>query len=685
MSLQLKTVSSHYIRQTAQRRPITSFVATASLTAFGYASYIEWKADRKLSEDDHNLQSIPRNHYDPNAIANYWEQRPISVAKRVCGIISELGPVAGEYVWRFHCQPWVGAKLERIADGFRDLRGNLIGEPACEDRLGNGTNNSGNTQCDSARLDSSQHHLADNENRRQSDQIQVTNESNEEIQRNLSQKLRTALTDLGPTFVKVGQQLSIRPDLVSPIVLYELQRLCDAVPPFDDAVAMRVLAEELSLGQRQREDDDGNDNGCNQDAREDFTPEAIPNFNDEKEVQRTILYVFEEIPKLVASASLGQVYKARLRENGIAIHDDGSARQMSGSSHQVAIKIQRPDVFNLFTLDLFLLVTYGKVADKVFSILTHQIPYHENFLNGFASGAFMELNYHHEAQNQIYFRENLQSRFGGNNDKHNEVSSANRWLRWPFFRGNRSNSSNKLLPKVIVPAVFEEYSSQKVLVTEWIDGIPLAQAPKEQIRELIPVGVELFLCQLLDIGRFHADPHPGNLYVTRGPGGDPTLCLLDFGLIAHVDENASTYLTSAILNLLQGDYESLIAHDAKRLGFLPHDMDTTELQPLLKKILKEGLVKSGSNLHDRRRNLMAISNELNEVFFRYPFSVPPFFALVTRGLGLLEGIALSGDPNFDIFKASYPYTSRRAMEMFNISDYGRISRNLITLQMKSSY
>ncbi len=179
-----------------------------------------------------------------------------------------------------------------------------------------------------------------------------------------------------------------------------------------------------------------------------------------------------------------------------------------------------------------------------------------------------------------------------------------------------------------------------------------------------------------------ADPHPGNLYVTKGQGGDPTLCLLDFGLIAHVDENASTYLTSAILNLLQGDFESLIAHDAKRLGFLPQDLDTTELQPILKKILKEGLVESGSNLHDRRRNLMAISSELNEVFFRYPFSVPPFFALVTRGLGLLEGIALSGDPNFDIFKASYPYTSRRAMEMFNISDYGRISRNLITLQYR---
>lgn len=133
----------------------------------------------------------------------------------------------------------------------------------------------------------------------------------------------------------------------------------------------------------------------------------------------------------------------------------------------------------------------------------------------------------------------------------------------------------------------------------------------------------------------------GNLYVTIKEG-KPTLALLDFGLIANVDSSARTAMTNAIINLLQGDYDTLIAHDAKHLGFLPPDMDVTELKPILKTILKAGLVDSGSNLHDRRRNLMAISKELNQVFFEYPFSVPPFFALVTRGLGLLEGIALSG-------------------------------------------
>ena len=156
-----------------------------------------------------------------------------------------------------------------------------------------------------------------------------------------------------------------------------------------------------------------------------------------------------------------------------------------------------------------------------------------------------------------------------------------------------------------------------------------------------------------------ADPHPGNLLVT--PEGK--LCLIDFGLCAEVDPDARAGMTKAIVNLLARDFHSLVHKDAKQLGFLPHDYDTTELQPLLTKILTGGLLEAGSNLHSRKRKLMEISNELNQVFFQYPFSVPPFFALVTRGLGLLEGIALTGDPEFDIFRASAPYATKRAMQM----------------------
>lgn len=213
--------------------------------------------------------------------------------------------------------------------------------------------------------------------------------------------------------------------------------------------------------------------------------------------------------------------------------------------------------------------------------------------------------------------------------------------------------------KVIVPNVYQQYTTEKVLTTQWIEGIKLADSSNETIRRLIPVGVELFLTQLLDIGAFHADPHAGNLLVND----DGMLCLLDFGLCAEIDTKSRVAMTKAIVHLLQRDFDSLVAHDAKELGFLPEDYDTDELKPLLTKVLTVGLVESGSDLRKRKRKLMEISNELNEIFFQYPFQVPPFFALVTRGLGLLEGIALTGNPDFDIFHASAPYATKRAIQI----------------------
>lgn len=554
-----------------RRRPFSSVAATSTVTAVGYANYVEWRTNNLLQQSASSIETIiSRDHYDGDSISRYWENRPVTIAKRLLQIVSELGPVAAEYLYSFQLRPWAIETISSSAD------------------------NEGNKQVDADYLD-------------QKRQMEI----------DLSQKLRTALTHLGPTFIKVGQQLSIRPDLISPTVLFELQRLCDAVPPFDNKIAMRVLAQELTSSMRADSRVGDNSNA---------------DFRSEDEVNRIVTSVFEEIPRLVASASLGQVYKATTKK----------------SQQKVAIKIQRPDILETVTLDLFLLLSYGKAVDKLCSIFTNQIPYHEAFLNGFAHGAFMELNYRAEAANQTFFREELHSRF---------------------------NSGNK--NKVVVPQVYEQFTTNSVLVSEWIEGIPLAQAPQQQIQQLIPIGVELFLCQLLDIGKFHSDPHPGNLYVTKSEDGTPTLCLLDFGLVANVNETARNAMTRAIVNLLQGDYDTLISSDAKHLGFLPHDMDVTELKPVLKTILKEGLLEAGSNLHDRKRNLMAISNELNEVFFTYPFSVPPFFALVTRGLGLLEGIALKGDPSFDIFQASFPYAKRRAMDMFTVKDYTNISRGML--------
>ena len=128
---------------------------------------------------------------------------------------------------------------------------------------------------------------------------------------------------------------------------------------------------------------------------------------------------------------------------------------------------------------------------------------------------------------------------------------------------------------------------------------------------------------------------PGNLLITNDTG---KLCLLDFGLCAHVNPKARLAMTKAIVHLLARDFTALVEEDAKELGFFPDDFeDIASLTPILTKVLMGGLLEPGSDLQKRKRKLMEISGELNEIFFRYPFQVPPFFALVTRGLGLLEG------------------------------------------------
>lgn len=463
--------------------------------------------------------TLPRM-YNCDAIEEYWSARPVTVVRRLADIATELSPL----LWA--C--------------IRDFK-----------------------------LESSLNNVNEKDKR--------SHDETSALQKQHARALRDALTRLGPAFIKMGQQLSIRPDLVPPPVLAELQQLCDSVEPVPDEVAMDLLMEEL---------------GCKSRAE--------------------LSEIFTDLHR-VAAASLGQVYKATVKDTG----------------HTVAIKVQRPDMVKRLSLDLFLLQWYGRIMDIICGVLTEQIPYHSNFVNAFAMGSYMELDYENEASNQLRFKTELEKR--------------------------RCN--------VTVPDVFVQYTTRRVIVTEWINGMKLVDAPRDQIRELIPVGVELFLTQLLDIGAFHADPHPANLYVTNGG----KLCLLDFGLCAEIDEGLRHAMTAAIVNLLAGDFHSLIATDAKKLGFLPEDMDVTELKPILTKILTEGLLESGSNLHDRKRKLMDISNELNEVFFKYPFSVPPFFALITRGLGLLEGIALSGDPDFDIFKASLPYATKRAIDLFGIS------------------
>ena len=435
-------------------------------------------------------------------------------------------------------------------------------------------------------------------------------EEREDLHRSRATELRHLLVGLGPAFVKSGQMLSIRPDLLPPAAVYELQKLCDAVPSYPTADALRLIQSELGVP-----------------ASEVFTG-------------------LDESSLPIAAASLGQVYRCRMREGG----------------EEVALKVQRPDMIRAVSLDLYLARRYMQAVEWFKTeVLTgvfgaaERTPFDVALLDSFARASYLELDYQEEARNLVRFTEELV----------------------PLLNG-----------RVYVPWHNAAATRRKVLVTEWIEGEQLARSPPEVISALTAVGVDCFLTQLLHVGFFHSDPHPGNLLVDQ----HGRLVLIDFGLCAEIAQFDARQLTSALVHLMRGEVEALV-EDAVTLRFLPADVDRAALLPPLKRVFARGKlaaaelesVRRGGEgarqgvtqgagagggygaIESKRAQFSAISRELNQIFFEFPFTVPEYFALITRALIVLEGIAISGDKDFDLFQAAYPYAARHAARLFGTS------------------
>ena len=178
----------------------------------------------------------------------------------------------------------------------------------------------------------------------------------------------------------------------------------------------------------------------------------------------------------------------------------------------MAVKVQRPDMLRRVTLDLFLIRGYFHIVERTkgflmrHGFLRKRRKFDLPMFDAFAAASLLELDYRNEASNQEFFKRELNKRMAGD---------------------------------VYVPEVYHEASSDKVLCMEWITGTPLATSSPDEIKRLVPVGVECFLIQLLELGRFHSDPHPGNLLVEDTvspscPSGRRRLVLLDFGLCAKI-------------------------------------------------------------------------------------------------------------------------------------------------------
>ncbi|KAL0801574.1 hypothetical protein Bca101_056750 [Brassica carinata] len=201
---------------------------------------------------------------------------------------------------------------------------------------------------------------------------------------------------------------------------------------------------------------------------------------------------------------------------------------------------------------------------------------------------------------------------------------------------------------VLVPKMYTEYSTSKVLVMEWVEGQKLAEVNDLY---LVEVGVYCSFNQLLEYGFYHADPHPGNFLRTY----DGQLAYLDFGMMGDFRPELRDGFMEACLHLVNRDFKSL-AKDFVTLGLLPPTAEKGAVTKALTDVFQDAISRGVRNI-----SFGDLSGDLGKTMYQFKFRIPPYFSLVIRSLAVLEGIAIGINPNYKVLGSTYPWIARKIL------------------------
>jgi ubiquinone biosynthesis protein len=363
------------------------------------------------------------------------------------------------------------------------------------------------------------------------------------------ERIRLAAEELGPTFVKLGQFLSMRPDVLPHALILELRKLQEHV----QAVPFAAISEVL---------------------REDLGPDV-----------RELFSEFSE--EAVASASLAQVYYARLHSSGEA----------------VAVKIQKPGIQRTIEIDLDLAAWLaGQLHQRITGLQPFDLP---GIVAEARHGILREIDFRNEARNQQYFA-----------------------------------TQNPTPDLVIAPKVHLELSTARVLVMERILGQPVhsIQLPPEQLSQLAARGAESLIRQVLVAGFFHADPHAGNVFVTS----DGRLCFLDWGLVGH--------LTRRLRYALADFWVAAIQQDAETIVQIAADLAPPEARPDLHTMEKEVTLalREELNFAIGRQQVGRAMLKLLFIFGQHGIPLSRDYSLMAKAVLSIEEVGRTLDPKFDL-------------------------------------
>ncbi|CAH9128781.1 unnamed protein product [Cuscuta epithymum] len=200
----------------------------------------------------------------------------------------------------------------------------------------------------------------------------------------------------------------------------------------------------------------------------------------------------------------------------------------------------------------------------------------------------------------------------------------------------------------MVPEMYLSQTTHKVLTMQWVEGTKLAEVKDLY---LIEVGVYCSFNQLLENGFYHADPHPGNLLRTY----DGKLAYLDFGMMGEFKQELRDSFMEACLHLVNRDYDAL-AKDFVTLGLLPPTADKAAVTTALTGVFQDVVAKGVQNI-----SFGDFLADLGINMYKFKFRIPSYFSLVIRSLAVLEGIAISYDPNYKVLGSTYPWIARKVL------------------------
>ena len=408
--------------------------------------------------------------------------------------------------------------------------------------------------------------------------LRTNTEKKNKIQIKRAKWFTNQLIKLGSAFIKIGQLLSARPDLIPNTWIQELSKLQDQVPQFSFSQVKETIRKEL--GQK-----------------------------------------FSEINKIiqdpVGSASLAQVHRAILK--------DGK---------EVVFKVQRPNLKNLFIIDLGIMQQIAALLQK-----------NKNWSRG---------------RNWVAIAKECRKVLMKELDFNCEAQYAAR------FRQQFLNDEN-----VQVPEVIWDMSSEKVLCLSYLEGTKISdleelKSKNINLPKIAEIGAISYLKQLVNYGFFHADPHPGNLAVSNSG----KLIFYDFGMMGNISNNLQQSLGAMVKAAALRDASSLV-RQLQQAGLISKDIDIGPVRRLVRLMLKEALTPPFSpNIIEK------LSGDLYEVVYETPFQLPVDLIFVMRALSTFEGVGRMLDPGFNLVSITKPYlielmTSNNQTPNDLINQFGR--------------